>query len=276
MRQRQAAAPQRVHVLLQLGADDRELAERRVQHALLRARVALQHEAEHRHEHQQQREQREEPVVRDQRPQLDALVVVELLQHRHENASARWRCWKRSTALRPRTDLGGGSVGRLVVRHACVSTRIRVAHVAPRSLSGRPSIGRAAAFARLQPSSSRSWRAPRTRGCCAPTATACGARTWRTATARPYSSCSRARARGRRFSSREHLANALEQRFLSRVLDRRRAVAGRSPMQPRWRGRSRWVARGSGRCRSSTRGPRSTRWWPFGCSYTRWPSSRRC
>jgi DNA-directed RNA polymerase specialized sigma24 family protein len=35
---------------------------------------------------------------------------------------------------------------------------------------------------------------------------------------------------GRRFSSREHLANALEQRFLSRVLDRRRAVAGRSPM----------------------------------------------
>lgn len=35
---------------------------------------------------------------------------------------------------------------------------------------------------------------------------------------------------GRRFSSREHLANALEQRFLSRVLDRRRAVGGRSPM----------------------------------------------
>ncbi len=35
---------------------------------------------------------------------------------------------------------------------------------------------------------------------------------------------------GRRFSSREHLANALEQRFLSRVFDRRRAVGGRSPM----------------------------------------------
>jgi DNA-directed RNA polymerase specialized sigma24 family protein len=33
------------------------------------------------------------------------------------------------------------------------------------------------------------------------------------------------------FSSREHMANVLEQRFLSRVHDRRRALAGRSPMQ---------------------------------------------
>jgi DNA-directed RNA polymerase specialized sigma24 family protein len=38
-------------------------------------------------------------------------------------------------------------------------------------------------------------------------------------------------ARGHRFASREHVANALEQRFLSRVLDRRRAVRGRSPLQ---------------------------------------------
>jgi DNA-directed RNA polymerase specialized sigma24 family protein len=37
--------------------------------------------------------------------------------------------------------------------------------------------------------------------------------------------------RGRRFSSRAHLANALEQRFLSRVGDRRRALRGRSPLQ---------------------------------------------
>jgi DNA-directed RNA polymerase specialized sigma24 family protein len=36
---------------------------------------------------------------------------------------------------------------------------------------------------------------------------------------------------GSRFSSRLHLANVLEQRFLSRVQDRRRALAGRSPMQ---------------------------------------------
>ena len=36
---------------------------------------------------------------------------------------------------------------------------------------------------------------------------------------------------GRRYAGREHLANALEQRFLSRVWDRRRAVGGRSPLQ---------------------------------------------
>jgi DNA-directed RNA polymerase specialized sigma24 family protein len=36
---------------------------------------------------------------------------------------------------------------------------------------------------------------------------------------------------GGAFSSRAHVANALEQRFLSRVHDRRRALTGRSPMQ---------------------------------------------
>jgi hypothetical protein len=37
--------------------------------------------------------------------------------------------------------------------------------------------------------------------------------------------------RGGVFASRDHVANALEQRFLSRIHDRRRALAGRSPMQ---------------------------------------------
>jgi DNA-directed RNA polymerase specialized sigma24 family protein len=37
--------------------------------------------------------------------------------------------------------------------------------------------------------------------------------------------------RGGRFVSRVHLQNALEQRFTSRILDRRRALEGRSPMQ---------------------------------------------
>lgn len=37
--------------------------------------------------------------------------------------------------------------------------------------------------------------------------------------------------RGGRFSSSAHLANALEQRFLSRIHDRRRALSGRSPIQ---------------------------------------------
>jgi DNA-directed RNA polymerase specialized sigma24 family protein len=36
---------------------------------------------------------------------------------------------------------------------------------------------------------------------------------------------------GRRLSGAVHLANALEQRFLSRVHDRRRALGGRSPLQ---------------------------------------------
>jgi DNA-directed RNA polymerase specialized sigma24 family protein len=36
--------------------------------------------------------------------------------------------------------------------------------------------------------------------------------------------------RGRAFASRLHIAHALEQRFLARVLDRRRAIAGRSPI----------------------------------------------
>jgi DNA-directed RNA polymerase specialized sigma24 family protein len=39
-----------------------------------------------------------------------------------------------------------------------------------------------------------------------------------------------ARQRGS-FADRRHVANALEQRFLSRIFDRRRALSGRSPMQ---------------------------------------------
>ncbi len=37
--------------------------------------------------------------------------------------------------------------------------------------------------------------------------------------------------RGARFNGRSHLAHTLEQRFLSRIHDRRRALSGRSPMQ---------------------------------------------
>ncbi len=36
---------------------------------------------------------------------------------------------------------------------------------------------------------------------------------------------------GQRFSDHQHLANTFEQRFLSRVCDRRRALSGRSPLQ---------------------------------------------
>ena len=36
---------------------------------------------------------------------------------------------------------------------------------------------------------------------------------------------------GKSFAGRAHIANSIEQRFLSRVRDRRRALSGRSPMQ---------------------------------------------
>jgi hypothetical protein len=41
---------------------------------------------------------------------------------------------------------------------------------------------------------------------------------------------SRARTRARAFQGEVHVANALEQRFLSRIADRRRALSGRSPI----------------------------------------------
>jgi DNA-directed RNA polymerase specialized sigma24 family protein len=37
--------------------------------------------------------------------------------------------------------------------------------------------------------------------------------------------------RGGRFANRSHMASVIEQRFLSRIHDRRRALGGRSPMQ---------------------------------------------
>jgi len=49
---------------------------------------------------------------------------------------------------------------------------------------------------------------------------------------------------GRAFASRLHVANALEQRFLARVLDRRRAVAGRSPIAAALEGAVPFVSEG--------------------------------
>ena len=85
-RQSDAAALERVHVLAQLAADDRELGERRVDQPVLEAGIPLQHEAEDGHEQEQQREQRQEPVVGDQRRQVGALVVAELVDHREGEA----------------------------------------------------------------------------------------------------------------------------------------------------------------------------------------------
>ena len=73
---------QPVHVVLQLRADHRELAERGVEHLVLEGGVAAQHDVQHGDQHQQQREQRGETVVGDQRGQVAGLVVAELLPHR--------------------------------------------------------------------------------------------------------------------------------------------------------------------------------------------------
>ena len=67
----------------QLVADDRELAQRRVEDPLLQVRVVLQHEAEHRRQQEQQREERQKAVERDQRGQVRTLVLEELVDHRN-------------------------------------------------------------------------------------------------------------------------------------------------------------------------------------------------
>jgi hypothetical protein len=64
--------------VVDLVADQRDLAERPVEDFFAQMRVALEHEAEHRDEDEQQREQRDESVVGDQRGHLPRLIVQEL------------------------------------------------------------------------------------------------------------------------------------------------------------------------------------------------------
>ena len=81
--ERHRTAGQRLDLVLELRADDRDPGERRVEHVLLERRVVLQHEPERGDEHQQQREQREERVVGDQRREAGRPVVEELAHDRH-------------------------------------------------------------------------------------------------------------------------------------------------------------------------------------------------
>ena len=87
-REGDAVAAKSVRVA-ELVADHGELPERRVEDAMLERRVVLQHEPEDRREQQEQREQRQEPVVGDQRRQVDALIVVELVEGRQRHAHRR-------------------------------------------------------------------------------------------------------------------------------------------------------------------------------------------
>jgi hypothetical protein len=71
-----------VHVLPDLVADDRELAQRGVQHRLLQRGITGHREAETGHQEQQEREQRHEAVVGDHGGQGGGLVVDQLVEHR--------------------------------------------------------------------------------------------------------------------------------------------------------------------------------------------------
>ena len=76
-----AAAMESLRVA-QLVADDRELAQRRVEDPLLQVAVVLEQEPEQRRQQEQQREERQEAVERDQRRQIRTLVLEELVDHR--------------------------------------------------------------------------------------------------------------------------------------------------------------------------------------------------
>jgi hypothetical protein len=64
-------------------ADDGELGQGGVQHLPLQVLVAVQRVSQDRGQEEQQRERRHEPVVGDLRGEVAALVVAELVQHRH-------------------------------------------------------------------------------------------------------------------------------------------------------------------------------------------------
>ena len=196
-----AAAPQRVDVVLQLVADDRELAERRVQHALLRAAGCLPARSRARSRTpaaagtaRRTRSTRSAPpaarrgrrrtssttAAEEAQPAValleavdgaQALVEVHLLEEEGEGGVERAlqpSAWTPpARGLTSEGKSGGGSVGG-AVRHACVST---------------PYVHRALRV-RSDPAEPRRWRssrAPARGACCAPTAACCGARTSRTA-----------------------------------------------------------------------------------------------
>ena len=80
------AGMQRVHVGLDLVADDRELGERRRQDLLLEMGVAVQQIAQDGDQQEQQREQRQKAVVGQQRGEIAALVVDELVHDTEREA----------------------------------------------------------------------------------------------------------------------------------------------------------------------------------------------
>src|SRR3954454_2725991 len=84
--QAEAVPAHRTDVVAKLIADDRKIAERRVDDATLEIGIAVQHISEHGHQHEEHREQTEEGVEGDPSRQRTALVVAELLEHTHHEA----------------------------------------------------------------------------------------------------------------------------------------------------------------------------------------------
>ena len=80
------AAVEGVDVGGDLVPDDRELSQRGVQHLPLQLAAALQRVTQDRNQQQQKREQRHKTVVGDQNREVAALIVDELVDHRHRKA----------------------------------------------------------------------------------------------------------------------------------------------------------------------------------------------
>src|SRR5207253_10408057 len=78
-REAEPARAERLDVLRDLIADDREVRQRRVDESVLEIRVVLRDEPKDRHEQQEQREDGKEHVVRDDGGERASSVVAELL-----------------------------------------------------------------------------------------------------------------------------------------------------------------------------------------------------
>jgi hypothetical protein len=83
----------RVHVVLELVADDRELGQGGVQHPLLQGGVAAEQEAERGHQDEQQGEQGEKPFQANKVVRLPPLSSPNFLITANGNPSQPWRCW---------------------------------------------------------------------------------------------------------------------------------------------------------------------------------------
>ncbi len=227
----------------------------------------LEHEPQHRHEHQQQREQRDEPVVGDQRGKLAGLVVAELLDDRCDERAAGAPAGGGPTRADGRWGSSRlpGRFARAARRRRCLGSEgcrrrsgatCPVATDASRAPGPAPSPRRRRA-GRLDPAEEVALVAHAARGLLL-------SMNRRRLSREDLEDCysqatvelvAQARGGELRCSAASHLRNTLELRFASRIVDRRRALGGRSPAQATLDGRSRWAPWASAKSRSRTCAP---------------------